>query len=193
MLNNFNIEFLEIKKFSGLCGILIPFVIFTCIGIALFYSPWFDWTKNALSDLGIEGISANFFNGGMIIGGILTFIFSIGLINKFENKTGPYILSLSSIALVGLGIFPETLFTIHWIFSATFFILLTISFLVLGLNLFNQKSERAMGLLATIFAIASLGSILLLIPWEGVAIPESISCFPAFIWFMIYGIKMATS
>ncbi len=191
MFNNLIIKRVSIKKISGLCGILIPFVIFFSIGIAMSYSPWFSWTEHALSDLGIEGISSIFFNNGMIIGGILAFIFSLGLIKKLENNLGAYLLCLSSIALIGLGIYPETLFTIHWIFSASFFILLTLSFLILGLDLRKNKSDYILGTLAIICGIASFSSMILLIPWEGVAIPESISCFPAFIWFMIYGAKMA--
>lgn len=181
---------LLLKKISGFCGILIPIVIFINIGIAIFYSPWFNWTKNALSDLGIEGISAFFFNNGMILGGILVLIFSIGLVKRLEVKTGGYVLFLSSIALIGIGVFPETMFTIHWIFSALFFITLTIALLIIGITLRKNQSERTLGSIATIFSILSFCSLMLIFPWEGIAIPESISCFPAFVWFMIYGAKM---
>ena len=60
---------LIIKKLTGLCGILTPFVFLTGILIAMLYSPWFKWTNNALSDLGAEGISAFFFNNTLIFGG----------------------------------------------------------------------------------------------------------------------------
>ena len=111
----------KITRIAGICGISTPIVIFICIGFAISYSPWFRWTKHALSDLGVEGISALFFNSGMIIGGILVLIFSLGLIKTLSNKTGAYILSLSSLSLFGIGIFPETVYTIHFITSAAFF------------------------------------------------------------------------
>lgn len=178
-------------RIAGICGILIPFVVFICIGIAMSYSPWFDWTKHALSDLGIEGISSLFFNSGIIIGGILSFGFSLGMIRSMENKIGAYILALSSLALIGIGIFPETIFTIHLIVSAAFFVLLAISLLIIGLTTRKNQSERTMGILAIIFALLAICSTIFLIPWEGIAIPESLSCFPAFIWCMMYGLKMS--
>lgn len=180
----------RITRITGICGILIPIVVFLCIGIAMSYSPWFNWTEHALSDLGVEGISAIFFNSGMIIGGILTFGFSLGMIRLMENKIGAYTLSISSIALIGIGIFPETIFTIHFIVSATFFVLLAISLLIIGLTIRKKQSENTMSLLAIIFGIFAICSTIFLIPWEGIAIPETLSCFPAFIWFMMYGIKM---
>jgi len=180
----------QITKVAGICGILIPIVVFICIGIAMLYSPWFNWTKHALSDLGVEGISAIFFNSGMIIGGILTFGFSLGMIRLMDNKIGAYTLASSSLALIGIGIFPETIFTIHFIVSASFFVLLAISLLIIGLTTRKNQSERMMGLMATIFALVAISSTVFLIPWEGIAIPETLSCFPGFIWCMIYGYKM---
>jgi hypothetical membrane protein len=112
------------------------------------------------------------------------------LIKIISNKIGAYILSLSSLALIGIGLFPETVFPIHFIISASFFILLALSMLIIGLKIKQDQFERDMGLLATIFAILAISSTVFLLILEGVAIPESISCFPAFIWCMIYGIKM---
>ena len=131
-----------ITRLAGICGILIPVVVFTSILLALAGAPWFRWTNNALSELGVEGVSAFFFNNGLILGGILAFIFSIGLMRTLKKKTGAYILAASSLALIGVGLF------------------------------------------AVISPIALAFS-------NGVAISEAIVCFPAFIWCMTYGFKMA--
>ncbi|MEE9152300.1 MAG: hypothetical protein V3U20_10790, partial [Thermoplasmata archaeon] len=66
---------------AGICGILSPLIAFTCIGLAILYSPWFSWTDNWLSDLGgfpgerpvwsAHGLSSILFNTGLIIAGIL--------------------------------------------------------------------------------------------------------------------------
>ena len=180
----------RMTKIAGICGILIPIVVLLCIGLAMSHSPWFRFTKHAFSDLGIEGVSAIFFNSGMILGGILALVFSLGLIKILKNKTGGYILSLSSLALIGIGIFPETVYILHFIVSAAFFVLLAISFLIIGLTIKRNQSERTMGILATLFAIIAICSTVLLIPWAGIAIPETVSCLPAFIWCMVYGVKM---
>lgn len=190
MAKKSNLEKNRIARIAGICGILIPIVVLLCIGLALSHSPWFRFTEHAFSDLGIEGISAIFFNSGMILGGILALVFSLGLIKILQNKTGAYILSLSSLALIGIGIFPETVYTLHFIVSAAFFMLLAISFLIIGLTIIRDQSERTMGILATLFALIAICSTIFLIPWEGIAIPETLSCLPAFIWCMVYGIKM---
>jgi len=188
-----SIRIQNITKIAGICGILIPIVIFTGIALAMIHSPWFEWTEHALSDLGIDGISAFFFNNGMIIGGILTFIFSLGLMRFLSNKTGAYILCASSLALIGIGLIPETIFYLHFFTSSSFFILLTLSFLIIGLTTKKNQFEKSMGVLATVFAFLAIISIVFIIPWNGIAIPESLSCFPAFIWCMITGTKMVIS
>ena len=180
----------SMTKIAGLCGVLLPTIVFICIGFAISYSPWFKWTHNALSDLGVEGISALFFNSGMIFGGMLALFFSIGLMKILSNKIGAYTLGLSAVALIGIGVFPENINLPHFIASAAFFILVTLSLIILAMTIKKDKFEKSMAGLATIFAMVALSSGLLLLPFEGIAIPESVVCFPAFIWCMIYGLKM---
>jgi hypothetical membrane protein len=179
-----------ITRLAGICGILIPVVNFTCIGLSISSSPWFTWTQHALSDLGIEKNTAALFNNGMILGGILSFIFSLGLIKVLSKKTGAYVLMLSSIALIGIGLFPQTLFTLHFLTSSSFFILLTIALLIIGLTLKQNKFERSIGSLAFVFSLIAMCSSVFLFQLEGIAIPEALSCFPGFIWCMIVGVKM---
>lgn len=190
MAEKSNLEKNRITRITGICGILIPIVVLLCIGLAISHSPWFRFTEHAFSDLGIDGVSATYFNSGVILGGFLALVFSLGLIKILQKKTGAYILSLSSIALIGIGIFPETVYTLHFIVSAAFFVLLAISFLIIGLTIIRDQSERTMGILATLFALIAICSTIFLIPWEGIAIPETLSCLPPFIWCMVYGIKM---
>jgi len=193
MVSKFNLSQPEITKITGFCGILIPIVIFTFIGLAISQSPWFRWTDHALSDLGVEEISAFLFNTGIIIGGVLAFIFSLGLIKQISNKAGAYLFSLSSLALIGIGIWPENVETLHFITSAAFFVLIALFLIVTGFTIKQDQFERSMGLLAIIFAIIAIGSTSFLIPWDGIAIPEFCSCFPAFIWCMIFGLKMTNA
>jgi len=191
-MQQFKLDHTSITKIAGLCGVLVPIVVFVCIGLSMTQAPWFKWTHNALSDLGIKSNAAAFFNIGMMLGGILTFVFSLGLIRILSNKIGAYILSLSALGLIGIGLFPETIFTLHFISSATFFVLLALSLLLIGLKIKQDPFERNMGMLATLFAMVAISSTIFLIPFEGVAIPEAFACFPAFIWCMIYGAKMTS-
>ncbi|UCH71620.1 MAG: DUF998 domain-containing protein [Thermoplasmatales archaeon] len=180
----------KIIRITGLCGVMVPIVVFSSIGLAISQAPWFRWTQNALSDLGIDKPSANFFNMGMVLGGVLVLIFSLGLIKTMTNKTGPILLCLSSSALIGVGLFPETIYVPHFVTSATFFILLTLSLLVIGITSKGNKFERSMGTAAIFFVIFPINSTLLLALLDGMAIPEMLVFSPAFIWCMIYGVKI---
>lgn len=118
---------LRIKKLAGICGVFVPIVIFISIWLAILEAPWFRWTHNALSDRGVEGASAVFFNNGIILGGLLAVIFSLGLAKTLSNKIGPYLLAISSLALIAAGLFPQTVFTLHYVSSSVFFVFLTIA------------------------------------------------------------------
>jgi hypothetical membrane protein len=180
-----------ITRVAGLCGMLIPVVIFTSLGLSIASSPWFTWTQHALSDLGIRENTAVLFNYGMIFGGILILVFSYGLKKILTNKLGAYILALSSLALIGIGIFPETIFTLHFLTSASFFILLGIALLIIGLTSKQNSFERNIGLLALVLVFIAIGSTVFLFHFDGIAITEALCCFPAFIWCSIVGMKMA--
>jgi len=180
-------------RIAGICGILVPVVVFTCIGLALAQASWFGWAENALSDLGVRDNVAALFNNGLVLGGIFAFIFSIGLAKILSKKIGAYTLAISSLALVGVGLFPETIFTLHYLASAAFFVFLAISLFVIGLTAKRGQFEKNMGIIALIFALFAVVSPVFLPFLNGIAIPEALACFPAFVWCMAYGAKMAVS
>jgi hypothetical membrane protein len=179
-------------KITIICSFLIPVIIFISIFLAISLSPWFDWTNNALSDLGVDGLSAIFFNYGLILGGFLVFIFSLCLLGLLKNKIGAYFLLGSSISLICAGIFPATNSLLHFLTSAAFFILLTISMLVIGITMYFSKTYKTLGIIALFFSIIALLSPLSLCYYNGIAIPEALASFPAFVWCMFFGIKIIT-
>lgn len=180
-------------KIAGICGILVPIIVFACIGLAVAQTPWFGWTHNALSDLGVKSNTAALFNIGMILGGIFAFIFSIGLTKILSKKIGAYTLAISSLALVGVGLFPETIFTLHYLASAVFFVFLVISLFIIGITIKRDQFEQNMGIIALIFALFAVVSPVFLTFLNGIALSEALVCFPAFVWCMTYGAKMVVS
>jgi hypothetical membrane protein len=190
MRDKINITKFKITRVAGICGILIPIVIFISLSLAMSDSPWFRWTHNALSDLGVEGLSAFFFNNGIILGGLLAFVFSIGLAKRLSKKTGAYILAASSLGLIGAGLFPKTVFILHYISSAAFFVLLTLALFIIGITMRRDQFEKKLGIVAIVFALFACSSPVFQNFLNGIAIPEAIVCFPAFLWCMIYGVKM---
>lgn len=184
------VNFIDTKKLAGFCGILMPFIFLISILIAMLYSPWFRWTNNALSDLGAEGISAFFLNNGLILAGCLGFFFSIGIIKILSIKIGGYLLAISSLSLIGVGLFPITIFNLHFISSAIFFISLTIGILIIGFTLRNSQFDQNMGNAAITIALVAFISPTTLYFFKGLSIPEIIICFFVFLWYMSYGLKI---
>ncbi|RLF12221.1 MAG: hypothetical protein DRJ98_01290 [Thermoprotei archaeon] len=168
-----NVRFI---KAALLCGIILPFFAFSSIALAIAASPWFNWGNNALSDLGVEGVSALIFNSGLIFSGLLGVVFSLGLLNLYRSagllRVGSVLLLLSSLLLSSIGLFPETAGRIHFYVSLGFFALTPISLIVIGIGLIWTKFPKT-GL--TILLLSLSSGIPWLFPWSGLAIPETLA------------------
>jgi hypothetical membrane protein len=67
-------------RISGVCGVLTSVVAFVFISLSIASAPEFSWMENALSDLGVmPGATSALFNYGLIVSGILGFIFATSL------------------------------------------------------------------------------------------------------------------
>lgn len=177
-------------RVAGLCGVTVPVVAFSCISIAIYLSPWFSWTANALSDLGV-GEAAWVFNSGLMAGGILTMIFAVGLWAAFRERAlgrvGAAGLFLDAVALFGIGVFSEAAGSIHFYFSVAFFVLFPISLFLLGASAILSGSVKfgSSTILIGVFA-----AIPWVFSWDGVAIPEAISALFASIWVIWEGARL---
>jgi hypothetical membrane protein len=80
-------------KIAGFCGILAPLITILLVLIAVYYSPWFSWSANALSDLGAEGTTSALFNSSLILCGLLIIPFALGLIKFLDQRLGKLKLS----------------------------------------------------------------------------------------------------
>jgi hypothetical membrane protein len=172
--------------------VVTPIIVFTLILLAIHHSPWFSWTENALSDLGVRGIAAVLFNSSLIVGGILTIIFAIGLREALLNKTlgriGMPIFILDAAMLCAIGVFPETVGDIHLYVSVAFFVLLPISLFLIGVAMMQGDSERKYGLFTIIAGIVA--ATVWMFQWEAVAIPEIIAGLAVSVWSVVLGIKL---
>jgi hypothetical membrane protein len=184
-------------KASSICGVLAPIIGFTCVLFALASYSQFSWFDNALSDLGVvEGVTAVLFNFGLIVSGVLTFVFGLGLFAFLHKKAlgvaGSLIFVLDAWALTLIGIFPESARPIHYYASVAFFVLFPISMFLICAE-FLSSSRIKMGLLT--FVTATFAAIVWIIqftvtPVPGVAIPETLSALAASTWVVVLGLKM---
>ncbi len=184
-------------RISGICGILSPIFAFSFIFLAITSYELFNWELNALSDLGIiPGITATFFNYGLIGSGLLSLVFARGLFG-FKDKTklsriSLFIFILACISLIAIGLFPENIKPIHYIVSVAFFVFLPLSLILLSVS-FSLDNHFYM-------AHFSLSiSIIAATPWilyfsssifKAVAIPEAISGLAVSLWTIVIGLKM---
>jgi hypothetical membrane protein len=184
-------------KISGVCGVLALIIAFVFILSAIASYSQFSWLDNALSDLGVvEGVTAILFNLGLILSGVLTLIFSLGLFTLLRNKVlgfaGTLILAVDALALALIGIFPESAKPMHYYASVAFFVLFPMSMLLICAE-FLSSSRTKMGLFT--FVTAAFAAIVWTVqftvrPVPGVAIPETLSALAALAWIAVLGFEM---
>ncbi len=182
----------KLVRLFGWFGIVTPVLGFGMIFLAISTAPWFSWQGNALSDLGVDGITAVIFNGGLIMTGSVMAIFSLSVYEfgkeDMLGKAGFILLLLACIFLLGIGVFPETAGDIHLQFSVAFFVTLPVSIIVNSVYMIRQGNRElgALGIAAGAVAIA-----IWTLPWDGVAIPEAVSAASAGVWSTVIGFWLA--
>jgi hypothetical membrane protein len=188
----------RLRIVSGICGIAAPILVFSLIFLAIGLAPWFNWNRNALSDLGV-GATAPIFNSALIVGGLLLLPFSIGLRQILPRGAlsllGTALLSLGMLVLSGIGLFPETAGRIHFYISVAFFTLLPLSVLLIGVSELRQPRSRASGMLTILIGL--LAALIWALHWSirlgGVAVPETISALLGSAWVIAKGAKLVQS
>ncbi len=180
-----------LTKVAVYCGLTSPILVFTLIFYAISLAPWFSWTENALSDLGVDEKAGFPFNLALILGGVFLALFTVGfkdtLPNKVFSKISSSLMFLDSVALCAIGIFPENVKPWHFYASFTFFVLIPF-FQFLAGGAFLSEGEKSTGWFTVV-----LGAITLAVwafPWKAVAIPEAITALILTVWIIIMSVRM---
>jgi len=128
-------ERLKLLRFAGTCGILGSVLPLVMALSATFLSSWFSWSENALSELGV-GEQASIFNSAMLIGGVLNFLFALGLYRYLDSgkpvRAGVFSIMLSSVSLALVGVFTTDSIFMHGIAAFGYFMLAPTGFLLIG-------------------------------------------------------------
>ena len=158
----------EHLKYSGILAALIYWLF---VAWSISRNPWFSFFHNALSDLGDPAKAASpwIYNYGLMVSGLLLFIFSIYLIlasgNRLQTVGGAYV-SISALFLALIGIFHGGTRP-HVFVSTYFFIQFFLGAVLYGLGS-GKKALRYSSVL--IFLLALIGSFL---RWPSVALIET--------------------
>lgn len=179
------------RKISGVCGIASQLVGVTFVLVVISGSPWFSWTENDLSILGVEGSATAVFNWGLILTGLLSLVFAIGLwkslIRSLTGYFGMVSLILGSISIFAVGVFPRTINLPHDSASIAFFVLITTALVLVGVAAIVSSQVR-WGVLSLAAGALMLVFMLVPWPWSGGAIEQLLSCLPWALWTVAFGI-----
>ena len=186
------------RRIGAASGIVAPVIAFVCILTSISTYPTFNWSNNALSDLGVvSGLTASLFNFGLFASGVLAFNFSIfGLFTYFRKswmgKIGSALFGAASIALIAISVFNENFSPTHYLVSVAFFTLAPIALFILTFAFWLNHQRTIAAFTVTIGIAAALPWILFFtfnyVP--NVAIPEFLSALAVSVWAVVIGKKM---
>jgi hypothetical membrane protein len=198
---------LDSIKISALCGIIAPLIGFIFITCSIFYSEWFSWSENWLSDLGgipgntsiwaSRGISSIIFNSGLIISGVIGVFFAYSLrklqiLNNSQGKTGSFLFIFDMLTLSFVGLFPETTGYLHTFVSIMFFFLIALTLLIIGIVI-GKSSMKKFGKFIIILGVISFCSFPFFAiprPWGNNAIIELVPIISLSIFTIIFSIAI---
>jgi len=195
-------------RLGGIAGIASPVIGILMVFLSIYFSPWFVWESNALSDLGVEQaggtqIAIYLFNIGMIIAGSLIALFVVLtrsiLPSNRRNKIAYAILFIGGINLALIGIFTENFPMIHRTVAMMYFVTTPISLMIIGSG--KIASDRAFGIFSigagAVALVVILGLVLSIVGIsvgeiypEGAAIPEIVEAIILGLWVGIAGIRV---
>lgn len=182
-----------LRNIAGVCGIASQLVPLTVWLVAIASSPWFSWTENKFSDFRVKGSAASLFNSGLILSGILSLVFAIGirktLLSSRLGELGVASLILGSIALSGIGAFPETVILPHNLASIAFFVFSTLAPLLVGVAAITA-SRMTWGLLSLTTGTLKITLALAPWPWSGNAIPMLLYSLPSALWTIVFAVAL---
>ncbi len=196
-------------KICGLFGIISTIIFFIFIGLAIWLSPWFSWTDHFISDIAGSlgdtqiwagrGIASIFLNSGLILAGLIGIIFTFmikktRLFHSSLGRIGIFVLFVDMSALCGVGVFPITLGTIHYVFSIVLFCLIPICLYIIAHEIGELYGKKLWFIFKLILVISLIPAcILIFLPnLMGLtkAIGEMVMLFSFYLTIIILGIKL---
>ena len=152
--NAFNARISASRKLLIL-GSIGPLLALILLSTDIVVSPWFTWSKSALSDLGVHQYSF-LFNGGIFIEGILNIGFIYGLYRYFSlGRVNAVVLIVAGISLSLVGIFNEHFTGIHITLALIYFILFPLGIILFSVAPSRKgRGERGMGVILAITGLA---------------------------------------
>ena len=187
----------RVRRITGVCGIISQLVGLTALLVAsISNSPWFSWTEEHISAFGVEGSAKMIYNGGLILAGILSIIFAIGLgrclLSGWLGQLAIGFLILGSLAVFAMGAFPRTWDFAHGASTVAFYVCIILALLLAGVTAITA-SQIAWGLLSITAAVFVAALLLIPGPLAGGAIGQLLAYLPWSLWMIAFGVMLLVS
>ncbi|QLG27537.1 DUF998 domain-containing protein [Halorarum halophilum] len=136
-------------------------------------APWFSWSANALSDLGVAGGTAPLFNGALICGGLLALPYAWALHREGDGQSPvPAVtFALAMLSMAGVGAFPAGT-PLHFPMALAFYLLLTVTLVADGVRRRQSPTGRAALVAAAVHVLGWAAWLAGVRPGPGLALPE---------------------
>ena len=182
-----------VRRITGGCGIMSQLVGLTVLLVAISNDPWFSWTKDHMSALGVEGSAKMIYNGGLILVGIFSLIFVIGLgrclLSGWLGQSAMVFFILGSAAVFTMGAFPRTFDFMHGASTTAFFVCITLALLLIGVAAITA-SQMAWGLLSITAGVLVAAPQLVLGPLSNGAVIQLLAYLPWSLWTIALGVML---
>ncbi len=171
-------------------GIFGPIISLLLVFLDIFLSPWFSWSSNALSDLGVAKYGF-IFNGSLIFEAIINTAIFLYIYGYYKSRIGFPMVIIAGISLGLVGIFNEHYHPFHTIFALIYFILFPLGIVFLAPSISNKRPYRISSILIAILALIVIVTGVLIsdgvihVSGIGLAIPETVEAALLALWIVI--------
>ncbi|MFC1952381.1 DUF998 domain-containing protein [Chloroflexota bacterium] len=174
-----------VRRIAGVSGIISQFFAIMALVLPVSTAPWFSWTQDHLSALGVEGSMRMMYNWGLILAGIFSVIFVICIGRYFLigrlGRVALAFLILGSLALFSMGLFPRNWDFSHGASTVAFYVCITLGLVSAGVAAITA-SQTTWGMLTITAGVLVAALLLIPGPLAGGAITQLLACIPWALW-----------
>jgi hypothetical membrane protein len=178
-------ELQKTARRAGAFAVASAAVGFGALAASLAMAPWFNWSTDALSDLGHPRYaSAPVFGAGLLAAGLFyvdAALHARRLLGEGKlAKAGVLFLVLGGLSLSAIGVVNEAFGTPHFVVSFTYFTFVPVGMFLLALCIREAQprlavATAAMAVAAAAFGISIIAAIVWGAPFTSQAVPELIA------------------
>jgi len=176
---------------GGISGVVAPPLTLGLIIYTIAISPSFNWHRDALSDLGVRE-HALLFNSALAMNGMLSILFALGvgmLLRRGRlTRVGVVAMVIGALGVGSISVITQDYDALHFWLAAAYFVLTPLGYLLLAPAMFRM-GRGVMGALTIAAGIAAL-LLILLLPHQGIAVPELAASLILSAWTFSLGVEM---